>query len=524
MVLGLGLLIPLMENDSAQHATMAMQMAQTNQFFEIYKGENPYLDKPHMHFWLAALSFKIFGFYPWAYRLPAIVLTLIATFGIYKIALLLYDRKEIGRLSALIFLSSFAIILSLHDVRTDAVLVAFTILASWQWLRYLQNLSLSGAILGGIFAACAYATKGMFAVAVIGMFLFYTVLFQQQWKKLFNYKLLVGILCFIIASLPMFYAYYHQFGWDGIEFITYGQSTGRFKGEDFGTASAHDYFFYFHTILWAMLPWGLWFYFTLYLKGKNWIQKRHYLEWITAATVLTFIIGMNFSSFKLPHYLNIVLPFAAIYTAGGVFWVYENTSNKTIKLYQWAQYITVGVGTLILGVLIYCFPLQNVAIIGLIIFLLGVLVYLMIQSRQIEKPILLSAGFILIASIYLNSTFYPSLISYQANHQLGDYAIENKIPPHKIYNLSKTNTWAMDWKLKHTIPHISTQDLGKIQSPFWAIVYGDNPVDFLGKDYKIIKKFKAPHYRITRLKWKFLDPATRPQTLDYAYIVQVEKK
>ena len=56
-----GLFIPLMENDSAQHATMAMRMYLQNDFVHLFRGFNEYLDKPHMHFWLAALSFKIFG-------------------------------------------------------------------------------------------------------------------------------------------------------------------------------------------------------------------------------------------------------------------------------------------------------------------------------------------------------------------------------------------------------------------------------------------------------------------------------
>ena len=56
-----GQFVPLMENDSAQHATMAMRMANSGNFLEIYKGDNPYLDKPHLHFWLSALSMKILG-------------------------------------------------------------------------------------------------------------------------------------------------------------------------------------------------------------------------------------------------------------------------------------------------------------------------------------------------------------------------------------------------------------------------------------------------------------------------------
>ena len=70
-----GLWIPLMENDSAQHATMAMRMYLENDFLNIYKAGKDYLDKPHMHFWLAALSFKIFGISDWAYRIPALLFT-----------------------------------------------------------------------------------------------------------------------------------------------------------------------------------------------------------------------------------------------------------------------------------------------------------------------------------------------------------------------------------------------------------------------------------------------------------------
>ncbi len=51
-----GMFARLMENDSAQFAVMAMRMVQENDFLNLFKGPNEYLDKPHMHYWLAALS------------------------------------------------------------------------------------------------------------------------------------------------------------------------------------------------------------------------------------------------------------------------------------------------------------------------------------------------------------------------------------------------------------------------------------------------------------------------------------
>ncbi|WFO17620.1 glycosyltransferase family 39 protein [Cellulophaga baltica 4] len=68
-----GLFSTLFENDSAQFAVMAMRMVQENDFINLIKGTNEYLDKPHMHYWLAALSFKIFGLHDWAYRIPGML-------------------------------------------------------------------------------------------------------------------------------------------------------------------------------------------------------------------------------------------------------------------------------------------------------------------------------------------------------------------------------------------------------------------------------------------------------------------
>ena len=104
-----GMFIPLMENDSAQHASMAMRMALNDDFFNIYKGENAYLDKPHMHFWLAALSMKIFGINHFAYRIPAFLcIFLLGAFSTKKLADLLYENKNLGYLASLIFLLPLA--------------------------------------------------------------------------------------------------------------------------------------------------------------------------------------------------------------------------------------------------------------------------------------------------------------------------------------------------------------------------------------------------------------------------------
>ena len=47
-----GLFARLMENDSAQFAVMAMRMFQEQDFLNLWKGGEEYLDKPHLHYWI----------------------------------------------------------------------------------------------------------------------------------------------------------------------------------------------------------------------------------------------------------------------------------------------------------------------------------------------------------------------------------------------------------------------------------------------------------------------------------------
>jgi len=51
-----GAFATLFENDSAQFAVMAMRMVQEHDFLNLFKGPNEYLDKPHMHYWLASAN------------------------------------------------------------------------------------------------------------------------------------------------------------------------------------------------------------------------------------------------------------------------------------------------------------------------------------------------------------------------------------------------------------------------------------------------------------------------------------
>ena len=168
IVYGFGMFLPLMENDSAQFAAMAASMTLENDFTHLFKAGQPYLDKPHMHYWLAALSMKFLGLTPFAYRLPSVLFLILGAFYTYKTGTLLGNAST-GRTSALIFVFTQTILLSGFDVRTDAVLTSFIAISLFYCVRYVKKQRLFDLSLGALFVGFAFATKGLIAVVILGV-------------------------------------------------------------------------------------------------------------------------------------------------------------------------------------------------------------------------------------------------------------------------------------------------------------------------------------------------------------------
>ncbi|MBK5270041.1 MAG: glycosyltransferase family 39 protein, partial [Bacteroidia bacterium] len=127
----IGLFVPLMDNDSAHHADIALHMYLTGDYVNLIDHAGDYLDKPHLHFWLCAFSYKIFGVTSFAYKFPSFVFTAWGTYCTYRLGKTLYN-SETGKLAALIVASSFAYILANNDVRMDAILTSCIVFSIWQ--------------------------------------------------------------------------------------------------------------------------------------------------------------------------------------------------------------------------------------------------------------------------------------------------------------------------------------------------------------------------------------------------------
>ncbi|MBQ4916279.1 glycosyltransferase family 39 protein [Maribacter sp. MMG018] len=531
-----GSFVTLFENDSAQFAVMAMRMVQENDFINLFKGPNEYLDKPHMHYWLAALSYKIFGIHDWAYRIPGILATLLGAYSCFGLGKLLYN-KNTGKLAALIFMTAQTIVLGAIDVRTDAVLTGFTIFSIWQLAKYVEEEKLSAILLGAFGAGMAFSTKGQIALLVIGLPLLCHIAYARKWKRFLSWKVVLALVVFGLTIAPMLYAYYLQFDLhpekiirgksnrSGIFFIFWEQSFERLSGEGIGKNSS-DYFFFFHTFLWVFLPWTILALTAFWFKAKAFVKSKFAYnptyEFLTLGGITLVFILISFAQFKLPHYLNVTIPLFSVLTASFVYDLYASDKKKATKILLRAQCFVLGI-VFIASVLIcfFVFKITQVYVYVLLMAFATITAYYTVKSEDKNKRLItISVCASLLLNAVLNLHFYPNLLQYQGGSNMAKLVKENNISVENIYKIGTDYTWSLDFYNQAPVK-ISTVEEVKNRKNIWVYAT-ENELEQLrtsGLDWD--KEYIVNQFRITRLQGKFLNPNTRNRVINKRYLVHV---
>ncbi|MEN8799701.1 MAG: glycosyltransferase family 39 protein [Flavobacteriaceae bacterium] len=536
MVYVAGLLVTLFENDSAQFAVMAMRMVQENDFVNLIKGNEEYLDKPHLHYWLAATSYLIFGIQDWAYRIPAVLASLVGALSCYGLGKELYS-KAVGKLAALIFLTAQTIILSNIDVRTDAVLTGFTVFSLWQFVCYIRSGQLGQLVLGTVGAALAFSTKGQIAILVIGLPLLCHLWYVRGWNKLFHWKTLVGILVFLIVLIPVLYAYYQQFDLhpekiirgrserSGIFFILWEQSFERLSGEGVGKNSS-DYFFFFHTFLWVFLPWTIIGILAFVKRWRDMVRsgfgRMVDKEFLTTGGITLIFILISFAQFKLPHYLNITIPLFAVLSAS---YLYEISIEGRLKVQRFLIGSQLFIALLVVIVsLILCFWVFKIDWwFAKFLLLSGIvlLIYMSWRSKDfIGRIVTIAVCSAILLNMVLNLHFYPSLLNYQGGSNMSKIVLSEEIPVDNIYKLSDRHTWGLDFYNRYPVKRLKFEELGTHQD-LWLYVTEDELKSLQQRGHDWDRQYTVDQFRITRLQGRFLNPATRDEVMNKMHLVHL---
>lgn len=542
----IGLPIDIMDVDSAQYAAISREMVESGEYLQVHLYGRDYLDKPPLLFWVTSFFFNVFGYANWSFKIGSFLFTLVGVFSTFRLGKLLYNER-VGRLAAIILYSCQAFILFNNDVRTDTILTAAVVFAIWQIMEWLHNYKWKWIIGAAIGIACAMMAKGpigiMVPVLAVGSWLIGT----GRWRDVFRWQYLVLLALVGVLLLPMLYGLYTQFdlqpekkvpmvtpqGLDyqdnisGLKFYLWTQSFGRITGENVWENGAGKFFFV-HNFLWSFLPWALMFVVAFFGRITSVIKAlrsgQRVPELLTVGGFILPFIALSMSSYKLPHYIFVMYPLAAILLASWWNEVWDSDS-KSLKATSVVIQTLIGVLSFAAVALIYFWVFPKGGWLPAIasILVLGVAFYFISKSSFHRRNLIVGSVLISVAAnIAMNSWFYPNIMKYQLGSNTA-FAVEDlKIDKSKLYNYSFTSF--SYYYYSGVIPKNTYQ--AKLALSFYQdgeayVVTKEKHLRRLEKDfeYEVLHKFGA--YPVTLLSLKFLNPETREDALYNACVIKI---
>ncbi|SDF42572.1 4-amino-4-deoxy-L-arabinose transferase [Dyadobacter soli] len=533
----LGLLLPLFDNDSAHHALIGMHMHVTGDYVSLIDRGRDYLDKPHMLFWLSALGDMLLGIGTLSYKLPSLLLAIPGIYATFRLAKLLYNERA-GWNAVLILVSTQAYILAHNDVRMDALLLSFIITATWLLYEYTVTLKPGMLVAGTVVLAMSFATKGMSGAAVPVIAVGSQLLYTRNWRFIFSFKWIWAIPLFFLFISPVLYCYYLQYDLhpgkvirgmsrtSGVAFILFHQNTERLNGVNWGSSGGNDPFLFFHSLLWALLPWCLLGYWAVFKRGFELIKNRFLVEMngeiLSWTTIVVMFCILTSSNFRLPHYLNILFPFFVILIAGELEKV--KTGSRESKVLNGIQ-MFVAVVMILLGLVInlYLFPVKNYAILLLAIPALYLVFYEWRATKGWPYRLIgISLSASVLVNVAMNGSFYYELQRYQAGQH-----IAAKIG---VLGLEEHNIYVMNWE-SPTLNYYSGYFYAEADSAalasrndFWVA----GPIDEIfalqqAGGFQVREAYHYLDFDTTKLKSGFINPKTRLEACKNIGLVHLKR-
>jgi 4-amino-4-deoxy-L-arabinose transferase-like glycosyltransferase len=311
-----------------------------------------YLEKPPLIYWMMALSFKVFGVYDWAARIPialsAIALCwLTAAFGIWAFG------KRAGFYAGLCMATCVGLWLFTRVLIPDVMLTATIALAMWALLRVMDEEEphprawayvLAASMGTGLLLKSLIGVVFPVAAGVIYLAVTRQLFLARTWKRLHPFAgtliiLLVAAPWHVLATLrnPPYFDFtmrsvpgeYHGFLW----FFFINEQLLRFLNlrypRDYNTVP-RIYFWLFH-LAW-LFPWSVYFPATLQLTYKP-VDRAGKARVLALCWIGFVLVFFTFSTtqeyYSMPCYPAMALLLGSAIASGGK-WIDRGTRALTV--------------------------------------------------------------------------------------------------------------------------------------------------------------------------------------------------
>jgi 4-amino-4-deoxy-L-arabinose transferase-like glycosyltransferase len=305
--------------DAVTYAAISQHIVHSGDWARLIWDGADWLDKPHFPFWVTALFFKLGGVNAWTYALPGFLFHLLGAYFTYRVARLFYN-KNTALLSVLFYVSIYNLMDSSVEIKAEAYLTGQIMAASYYWLRYDATSRAKYLLLGALFTGMAVMTKGVFTLITVFGGIGCLLIYRRTLSVRVIGKWLFAALLSVIFAAPELIALHIQFDdpLHAFKFFFWDSQFGRF----FNTGPIQNHngspFYFVPVFLYGFLPWTPVFFAAVWHRIKTFKQttpaERAALTFLAGMFVLPFLM-FSATSFQMAYYIDIILPFAAIFCA-----------------------------------------------------------------------------------------------------------------------------------------------------------------------------------------------------------------
>lgn len=531
MVNIVGINVDFFTDDPGLYASIAKNMLYKNDFLQLFTYGQDWLDKPHFPFWMAYLSFKVFGISVWAYRLPALLFFVLGLFYTFLFARKYYTLN-IAATAVLVLITAQYAFMGNVDVRAEPYLLALIIGSIYHISNLYDRFKITDLALAALLTACAIMTKGIFVIAAIYGALLGQLIFQKKLQQLFSLRFIGLYLLTFIFVLPELYTLYIQFDLhpeklvferhnvSGIKWFLWDSQFGRFTNNGpISHKSSGDVFFYLHTLLWAFAPWCLLFYFALYKRIKSIAQKEKLAEYYTLSGGLFLLVLFSLSGFQLPFYTNAIFPLFAIILAPYCNMPLAGVEAKLRTISQGVYIVLLPIAIVIINY----FLKPNSSLLFYLDYLLffGLMLLIITQIKfGPQKIFLLNCTAVLFANLYLNTVLYKVVTYYNGQVKAAKFVnkkLQSDIP---VYSVKMQNN-VFQFYCDRPVGYVQLEKFGSTKTPVNALFYVNQAsLGYLIQQhiaFKIVQSFI--NYPQEQVLPDFINYTNRDKVLDKVYLI-----
>lgn len=507
--------------DSGLYSAIVRQMVESGDWFSLKINGAPYLQKPHLFFWLSGLGVQLLGNSNFAFKLFPFLYGLAGIYFTYRLGTQLISEVA-GRFAALVAGTSQIFFLYFFDMHTDLVLQTGVVLALWQLAAYFQTQKPLNFVLAFVGIGLAMLSKGPIGAVLPFLTVLIYLLVKRDFRQLFHLKWLLGILIVLVLISPSLLHLHKSFGLSGLKFYFISNNIGRITGEVAGSNT--DYFFYLHTFLWAFLPWTPVVVISLVRMAKTKLKGFENKEFVVGllGSVLILLLILSIAKGKAPNYFLIAVPVFSIFA--GV-WL-ADFSQRVIEVQK--SFLKFYLGFAGLYCLFFAFAVwflgdRSVFLPMIILVVSGLGLFFVFKSdrniflRMILFLVIISAGL----NLFLNAKVYPELAAFQGGRQVLDLYEKHKKPGDKLYNFDLED-YNLFFYSAEKVENIETWDeFHKVAATpgSWIYTHEIKVKDFVNMNLKMDTVYQVRQRGMNKVNMKFLKPETRDRALITNFLI-----